>query len=230
MRLRRHGDTVLAAEIGRLTDELTLRIAFIAICAAGVFDCGTQDRVPQRDSTFARVPDSAALATYEDSALANSPMSENDILLANGDTLRLIGSTSMDQKEAKGYGVDLYIRNSVYYLRVDKLVSRTPQGKAISSTLARVRLPQVDSTDEVITEGLCSVNDISDPLVFGIVSPDSYGVQWQASHAWRFDAPTETLREIPVLGVKCAQWLWTIEVALDARSNERCSRRARDSR
>jgi hypothetical protein len=174
------------------------------IVAGAVLACGNQNPTPQGDSAFARTPDSASLAAYEDSVLANSPMSEDDIVLSNGDTLRLIGSTSMDQRKAKDYGIDLYIRNSVYYLRVDKLVSRTPAGKAINSTLARVRLPPVDSTDEVIIEGLCSVNDISDPLVFGIVSPDSYGVQWQASHAWRFDVSTETLREIPVTGVKCA--------------------------
>jgi hypothetical protein len=181
-----------------------LRLTSIAISAAAVLACGTQDRTPQRDSALVRISDSAALAAYEDSVLANSPMSEDNIVLANVDTLRLIGSTSMDQQAAKDYGVDLYIRNSVHYLRVDKLVSRTPQGKAINSTIARVRLPPVDSTDEVIIEGLCSVDDTHDPLVFGIVSPDSYGVQWQASHAWRFDVSTETLREIPVLGVKCA--------------------------
>ena len=115
-----------------------------------------------------------------------------------------MGGTELDQTQAKDYGIDLYTKNSVPYIRITKTIAWAPGGKAIDSTVARTRLVPLDSTEEVITEGLCSVNEVHDPFVFGIVRPVGDSVQWQASHAWRFDVKSGTIREISVSGVKCA--------------------------
>ncbi len=89
----------------------------------------------------------------------------------------------MDQNEARDYGIDLYTKNAVPYIRIAKIVARTPSRQPIKSSIARMRLVPIDSTEEVITEGLCSVNETNDPFVIGIVRPVGDSVQWHASHA-----------------------------------------------
>ena len=95
-------------------------------------------------------------------------------------------------------------RTGIHYLRITRTIGHKPDGRAIFSTRARLRLPPTDSTEEIVTEGLCLVDGKEDRSVIGIAGMVGDSVQWQARHAWRFDLPSETLREIPTAGVTCA--------------------------
>jgi len=178
-----------------------MRIRITGSCCLALLACANADRASRRDSTTVSVPDSAALETYADSVLDNP--SRPFAILPNGDTLKSIAGMVMDEKQAPNYGIEHYTRNSVHYVRVAETVGRTPDRKPINSTRARLRLPAIDSTEDVVIWGLCSVNGTNDPFVIGIMRPTGDSVEWQASHAWRFDLTGRTIREIPALGVKC---------------------------
>ena len=154
------------------------------------------------DSAITPAPQSASLIEPEDTALQKLPGSV--AVLANGDTLRFIIGRELAPEQARDYRIDLYTRNATPYARITKTIVGQ-DGKSLDSPIARTRLVPIDSTQYVVTEGLCSVNEANDPFVFGIVRPVGDSVQWQASHAWRFDVRTETIREISASGVKCAR-------------------------
>jgi hypothetical protein len=61
----------------------------------------------------------------------------------------------------------------------------------------------MDST-EALTEGFCEVSGKSDRFIVAIAGMVGDSADFQARHAWRFDLATETLREIPTAGIRCA--------------------------
>lgn len=150
-----------------------------------------------------RLPDSAGVVAYEDSVLGALPAGASTIVAPNGDTLTTFGGRMMEAEGARDYGIALYAKNRVRYLRIDRMIGRKPDGKPIWSTRARLRLPPMDSTEEIVMEGLCSINDKGDPFIFGIAGFDTY-VPSPARRAWRFDLPSATLHEISTAGVTCA--------------------------
>jgi hypothetical protein len=156
----------------------------------------------KRDSAATRTVDTASSATYEeDSALRN--LTYEPTISPNGDTLLSQGGMVMDKTLAPNYWIEHYTVNSTHYVRILQTTNSTSTGNPLTTTRARLRLPPVDSTEEVSIWGLCSVNGTNDPLVIGITRPVEDSAEWQASRAWRFDLKASTLREIPAAGVKC---------------------------
>jgi hypothetical protein len=148
--------------------------------------------------------DSAALSAPEDSILDEGGWP--NVVLPNGDTIKLLDGAMMDAGASKVYGFDRYRKNSTQYLRIQRIVGYKPPGNLdfpVWLTRARLRLPPMDSTD-VVTEGLCRINGKSDPSILAIRAKVGDSVHFHARHAWRFDRATETLREIPTAGVTCA--------------------------
>jgi hypothetical protein len=146
----------------------------------------------------------AALIAPEDSILDEGGWP--NVVLPNGDTIKLLDGAMMDAGASKVYGFDRYRKNSTQYLRIQRIVGYKPPGNLdfpVWLTRARLRLPPMDSTD-VVTEGLCRINGKSDPSILAIAAKVGDSVHFHARHAWRFDRGTETLREIPTAGVTCA--------------------------
>jgi hypothetical protein len=109
----------------------------------------------------------------------------------------------MDKTLAPNSWIEHYRINSTHYVRILQATVDSSAGAPVRRTRATLRLPAIDSTEEVSIWGLCSVNGTDDPLVLGITRPIVDSAEWQASHAWRFDPNTSTLREIPAAAVKC---------------------------
>jgi len=164
--------------------------------------CRNQDQPQQSESRLITKSDSANLAVYEDSVL-DAMRGVPSVVTRNGDTLVSFGGLMMEGQGARDYGIDEYAKNGVHYLRITRTIGHKPNGHPIFSTRARLRLPPSDSTEELVTEGLCLVNGKEDRFVIGIAGIVGDSVQWQARHAWRFDLPSETLHEIPTAGITC---------------------------
>ena len=125
------------------------------------------------------------------------------MILPNGDTVQGRGGMMMDKTVAPGYGFEHYTINSTHYVRVVQTVDSISPGNPVTTTRATLRLPAIDSTEEVAVWGLCAVNGTNDPFVIGIMKPIGDSAEWQASHAWRFDLKASSLQEIPATNVKC---------------------------
>jgi hypothetical protein len=146
--------------------------------------------------------DSAALAAYEDSIVGKSTDLRPTTVTRNGDTLTGLGSWVMYDSLAGDYGLRAYIRNGVPYLRIARRIGRAKHG-LIWDVRSRFRLPAMDSTDHIVLEGFCRVNGKDDPAVIAITGTAGDSLYWNAHHAWRFEAVTATLREIPAASVSC---------------------------
>jgi len=147
--------------------------------------------------------DSVALAAYEDSIVGHSSDLRPTAVTRNGDTLTGLGSWVMYDSLAGDYGLRAYMRNGVPYLRIARLVGHGPQRGLIWDVRSRFRLPAMDSTDHIVLEGFCRVNGKDDPAVIAITGSAGDSLYWNAHRAWRFEAATETLREIPATSVRC---------------------------
>ena len=163
--------------------------------------CGKEDQPQHSDSLAITKPDSAALAAYEDSVL--DTLRAPSVVTPDGDTLTPLGGIMMEAEGAKDYGIDEYTKNGIHFLRITRTIGRNPNGYPIFSTRARLRLPRMDSTEELVREGLCLVNGKEDRLVIGIAGIVGDSVEYQARHAWRFNLSNEKLQEIPTAGVTC---------------------------
>ncbi len=149
-------------------------------------------------------PDSAALAAYEDSLLGQLPNARPTTVTPNGDTLTILDGTIWFDSVVGDYGFRAYLRNSVPYIRVAMIAGRGPRGRLIWDVKSRLRLPRLDSGERIVLEkGFCSVSGKEDSSVVAIAGTAGDSLYRNAHNAWRFDARTGTLREIPAAGVSC---------------------------
>lgn len=174
-----------------------LLISFLVALTA----CRPPEKADHPAPSKAALNDSRALNATEDLIL-DALVSDTPAVIPNGDTLRNLGGGMID--EDMKYGINRHTRNSTHYFRIRRLLGNKPNGKAVWSTLARVMLPPMDSTEVLLIEGLCKTNGKSDRFIFGIVGTVGDSVDFHARRAWRFDLASETLREIPTVGVTCA--------------------------
>ena len=182
------------------TELNKLLITFFALAGG----CRNQDKPHISSSHSIAAPDSAALAAYDDSVVGAAGIMGPGKITPNGDTLKSYGGLMMDIEGARDYGIRHYSRNGIQYLRIAQVASREPNGTVVWTVRARLRLPPMDSTETLVLEGLCRVNDKDDPFVLGVVRTHGDSSNFRATHAWRFDLASKTLREIPTSGVTCA--------------------------
>jgi len=163
------------------------------------------ERPPERSATTettsigTKASTAGSIVTYEDSVL-DSLFPGDSTITRTGDTLVELGGGMIND----GYAVDQYRRNSTRYVKIERFVGYRPGGKkAIFSTLVRLPLPAMDSTQWLMFGGMCGVNDTSDVEVLAIAVANDDSVYRSISHAWRFDRATRTLREIPTTNVVC---------------------------
>ena len=164
--------------------------------------CRNQDQ-PGAAASLTATPDSGRLAAYEDSILDGLHTGGQPAVLPNGDTVFTYGGGMMEAEGAQDYGIDHYRIGATHYVRIQRAIGRKANGNPIWLTRARLRLPPMDSTEDIVTEGLCAVNGKNDRFVLGIAGTAGDSVRWQARHAWRFDLATESLQEISTTGVSC---------------------------
>jgi hypothetical protein len=146
---------------------------------------------------------STAEGAYDDSVLANA-RGDQIIVATSGDTIQYIGGTTFDVDGTDKWGAEHYRKNSVQYLQITFLTGYKPGGKAIKATKARVRLPTMTASQELILEGLCRVDQIRDPLIIAIATVPDGETYGPASAAWRFNPSTERLTQISPSNVTCA--------------------------
>ena len=136
---------------------------------------------------------------YEDSLL-DSLFPGDSTLTRAGDMLVELGGGSITD----GYFVTQYRKNSTRYVKIERLVGYRPGGKrAIFSTLLKLPLPPMDSTQWLMFGGMCGVNDTSDLNILAIAVANDDTVYRNISHAWRFDRAKATLSAIPTANVVC---------------------------
>jgi hypothetical protein len=185
-----------------------VRVALIGVMTALV---GCRGDAPSRDSSTiatASAWDSSTVTTVSTTATGAMAFEDSvvDWLLPgrsavtpSGDTLVSMGGGMLDDD----YGADQYRKNATRYLRVQRVVGRTSDGKAIWSTRARVPLPAMDSTQWLMFAGMCGIDDKPDHYVFAVAVANDDSVYRDIRGAWRFDRATETLRAIPTANVLC---------------------------
>lgn len=145
----------------------------------------------------------SAIGAYDDSVLA-SARGDQAIVTSSGDTIQYIGGTTFDVDGTDKWGAEHYRKNSVQYLIITFQTGYKPGGRAIKTTKARVRLPTMTSSQELILEGLCRVDQIRDPLIIAIATVPEGETYGPASSAWRFNRGTERLTQISPSNVTCA--------------------------
>ena len=146
---------------------------------------------------------STSAGAYDDSVIATGHGTEV-IVTASGDTIQWLGGTLFNVDQTGEYGAEEYRKNAVKYLRITLQTGNTPDGRPILITKARAQLPPMTSSEELILEGLCRVNEVRDPLIVAIATiPDgeTYG---PANYAVRYDPKLETLTQISPTNVTCA--------------------------
>ena len=146
---------------------------------------------------------SSAVTRYDDSVLATTT-GDHPIVTSRGDTIRWTGGTMFNVDSTKQYGAEEYTKNGMHFLRVVLQTGNRPNGKAINVTKARVRLPPMSPDEELILEGLCRVDGVSDRRILAIATVPEHETFGPAHHAWRFDPVTESLSGIPASNVTCA--------------------------
>ena len=144
-----------------------------------------------------------AVGAYDDSVMA-SGRGDQIIVTTSGDTIQYIGGTSFDVDGTDKWGAEHYRKNSVQYLIITFQTGYKPGGRAIKTTKARVRLPTMTSSQELILEGLCRVDQIRDPLIIAIATVPEGETYGPASSAWRYNPSTERLTQISPSNVTCA--------------------------
>jgi hypothetical protein len=146
---------------------------------------------------------STAAGAYDDSVLANG-RGDQIIVTTSGDTIQYIGGTTFDVDGTDKWGAEHYRKNSVQYLQITFQTGYKPNGRAIKTTKARVRLPTMTASQELILEGLCRVDQIRDPLIIAIATVPEGETYGPASSAWRYNPSTERLTQISPSNVTCA--------------------------
>jgi len=146
---------------------------------------------------------STAVGAYDDSVLATAH-GDQIIVTASGDTVRMLGGTTFDVDGTMDWGAEHYRKNSIQYLRITFQTGYKPGGRAIKTTKARVRLPTMTPSQELILEGLCRVDQIRDPLIVAIATVPEGETYGPASSAWRYNPSTERLTQISPSNVTCA--------------------------
>ena len=146
---------------------------------------------------------STAAGAHDDSVLANA-RGDQVIVTASGDTIQYIGGTTFDVDGTDKWGAEHYRKNSVQYLQITFQTGYKPGGRAIKTTKARVRLPTMTASQELVLEGLCRVDQIRDPLIIAIATVPEGETYGPASSAWRYNPSTERLTQISPTNVTCA--------------------------
>ena len=178
----------------------------ISIAAFAVFaGCRGEQQPRPPASSPARAADSASILAFDDSVLDQAIIGANPVVTPRGDTLSNLGGGMMEGEGASDYGIDHYTKNGLWYVRVQQMTSRKPDGKAVWATRARLRLPPETSRENLATEGLCSVEGKNDPFIIAVTGIAVDSVSFQANYAWRFDVAQQTLKEIPVTHVTCSR-------------------------
>jgi len=175
----------------------------VVLPAVIVFAACRNERQSETSASFVRVSDSSSVIAAEDSLLNGAVVGGPAVITPSGDTLFNFGGSMMQGDGATDYGIDHYTKNGVWYVRIQEMTSRAPNGKPVWATRARLRLPPETKQENVATEGLCSVDGKNDPLVIAVTGPAVDSVSFQATHAWRFDLARRTLNEIPPANVTC---------------------------
>jgi hypothetical protein len=130
----------------------------------------------------------------------------NTLITAHDDTVTDFDGVILAGSDSAGwYALDVYSVNHARYARVKKNVGRTADGFMTWSTQARALFPSTDSTQTVVRE--CRQGDSTNPYVFGIAAVYAKVPDWHPVRAWRFDAETKTVKEIPAAGLVCARML-----------------------
>lgn len=151
--------------------------------------------------------DTTGLGAQVDSVLDNVREGGPDTLItARGDTVTAFDGVIIAGSDSGGwYALDVYSVNHARYASVKKSVGRSASGFTTWATQARAPFPATDSTQTVVRE--CRQGDSTDPYVFGIAAVYAEVPDWHPVRAWRFDAETKTLKEIPAAGLVCARML-----------------------
>jgi hypothetical protein len=146
---------------------------------------------------------STAVGAYDDSVLATAHRGQVTVT-PSGDTVQMLGGTTFDVDGTMDWGAEHYRKNSIQYLRITFQTGYKPDGRAIKTTKARVRLPTMTSSQELILEGLCRVDQIRDPLIVAIATVPEGETYGPASSAWRYNRSTERMTQISPSNVTCA--------------------------
>jgi hypothetical protein len=176
-------------------------ILIIALTTIAACRNDRQSDPPRRSSP--QVVDSVSSTAIEDSLIGEAAVGGPAVIAPNGDTLSNRGGSMMQGAGADNYGIDQYTKNGAWYVRIQQMLSRRPNGKPVWATRARLRLPPETSGDNLATAGLCSVDGKNDPFVIAVTGAAVDSVSFQATHAWRFNLAQQTLNEIPAASVTC---------------------------
>jgi hypothetical protein len=197
---------------------------FVAACSAGERAASSSTATSHTDTSHAVVVEtqpesvpaqthiqelegldtiSTAAGAYDDSVLANT-RGDQVIVTPSGDTIQWVGGTIFDVDGTMNWGAEEYRKNAVKFLRIVFRTGNRPDGRAINRTKARVRLPTMTSSQELILEGLCRVDQVRDPLIIAIATVPDGETYGPASSAWRYNPGTERLAQISSSNVTCA--------------------------
>jgi hypothetical protein len=177
----------------------------VLLAALGVLaGCRNEHQSEPPPPSSPRVSDSVSITAIEDSLIDGAVIGGPAVITPTGDTLSNFGGSMMEGDVARDYGIDHYTKNGTWYVRIQQMTSRRPNGKPVWATRARLRLPPETSRDNLATAGLCSVEGKNDPFVIGVTGATVDSVSFQATHAWRFNLAQQTLNEIPAASVTCA--------------------------
>ena len=176
----------------------------LLLAALGILGaCRNEQQSKAVPPSSAQIVDSASIIAIEDSLIDEATIGGPAVIAPNGDTLLNFGGSMMQGDGAADYGIDHYKKNGTWYVRIQQMLSRRPNGKPVWATRARLRLPPETSADNIAIAGLCSVDGKNDPRVIAVTGAAVDSVSFQATHAWRFSVAQQTLNELPAASVTC---------------------------
>ena len=101
------------------------------------------------------------------------------------------------------YWVHEYLMNGVRYAAIEQEIGKEANGQPLMGEVSRVKLPAMDTTENLMFAGLCGIDYKSDPYILAVVGIGGGSVYRNISKAWRFERASRSFREIPPTNVVC---------------------------